>query len=294
MGRTGSKALRAVSAVAAIALGIALATGSIVIGGSYLTGEKVVEDLLVHIGLKAPEERTDAEPAPPAAPAAEPAPEMAPPARELAWSEWNEAEAPEYWTVLGPAVVDIDIPAGAILYSPLDELGRAGRAAGRIDYAMMTAGIARERGDISSLRPSGWGRNAQAEIELPGGRVYRGYFWNRSHLIAKSLGGQDRIENLVCGTRTQNVGANDGRGGMAWCEGLVRSWLEDHPTGTVFYSAQPVYEGDESVCRSVIVDIRSSDGDLDLEVEVHNAAKGYGIDYASGRFSVLENAQVAA
>ena len=159
---------------------------------------------------------------------------------------------------------------------------------------MMTAGIARERDDISSLRPSGWGRNTQAEIELPGGRVYRGYFWNRSHLIAKSLGGQDRIENLVCGTRTQNVGANDGRGGMAWCEGLVRSWLEDHPTGTVFYSAQPVYEGDEPVCRSVIVDIRSSDGELDLEVEVHNAAKGYGVDYASGRFSVLENAQVAA
>ena len=285
--------MRVVSAVAAVALGIAVAAGSVVVGGSYLTGEKVVDDLLVYIGLKAPEE---AAPPTPSAPAAQPAAPQdaapaadrelpAPPARELAWTAWSEEEAPDYWRVIGPAVVDVEIPAGRIAYSPLDSLGRAGRAAGTIDYATMAAGIARERTDISNLKPSGWGRNAQTEIELPENRVYRGYFWNRSHLIAKSLGGADELENLVCGTRTQNVGANDGQGGMAWCENLVRSWLEDHPAGTVFYSSQPVYEGDEPVCRSVIVDIRSSDGELDLEVEVYNAAKGHEIDYASGGFT---------
>ena len=208
-----------------------------------------------------------------------------PPTRDLTWTEWDEAASPNYVTELGPATVDVTIPAGQIWYSPLDELGRAGRAAGTITYEMVDEGIAREREDTLDLRPSGWGHNEQVEIELPDGSTYSGFFYNRSHLVAKSLGGVDAIENLVWGTRTQNVGANDRQGGMSWCEQQARDWLFRHKDGTVFYSAQPVYEGDELVCRSVIVDIRSSDGSLDVEVEVHNCAKGYVIDYATGEFS---------
>ncbi len=208
----------------------------------------------------------------------------APPARQLAWTDWDEDEAPEYWRIVGTAVVDVDIPAGEIWYSPLDRFGRAGRAAGTITYQMMVDGIARERADLRSLQPSGWGHNAEVDIELSGGRSYHGYLFNRSHLVAKSLGGADSLENLVCATRTQNVGANDGNGGMAYAEGLARDWLFSHPDGTVFYSAQPVYESFEPVCRSVIVDIRSSDGALDLEIEVHNAARGWHLDYVTGDF----------
>ena len=100
------------------------------------------------------------------------------------------------------------------------------------------------------------------------------------------LGGQNRMENLVCGTRTQNVGDNTGQdGGMAHTEVLARDWLDAHPGGTVWYCATPVYEGSELLPRSVIVDVRSSDGTLDQEVEVFNTAYGFTIDYATGEYS---------
>lgn len=206
------------------------------------------------------------------------------PHREVRYTTWDVAESPEYYRVVGPAVVDVDIPPGEIWYAPLDWLGRSVRVAGTIDAPTMEAGLARERGDLHGINPSGWGHNSEVDIPLPDGGVYHGFFWNRSHLIAKSLGGSDEVENLVCATRMENVGANDGEGGMAYTEGLVRSWLRKHPEGTVFYSATPAYEGMELVCRSVIVDVRSSDGELDLEVEVYNAALGHRIDYRSGEF----------
>lgn len=198
---------------------------------------------------------------------------------------WSEEEAPNYWRVVGPAVVDLDIPAGEVRYQPLDELGRATRAAGTVTYETMQAGIARERGNLQGVEPSGWGHNQEVTIVQPNGKEYHGYLWNRSHLVAKSLGGSDDLENLVCGTRMQNIGSNDGQGGMGYPEGLARTWLESHPEGTLFYSATPLYAGDELVCRSVLVDLRSSDGELDLELEVYNAAAGYVIDYATGEFS---------
>ena len=198
---------------------------------------------------------------------------------------WNEDDAPDYWRVVGPAVVDLSIPAGEVRYQPLDELGRATRAVGTVTYETMRAGIERERGNLQGVEPSGWGHNAEVDIVQPNGKEYHGYLWNRSHLVAKSLGGSDDLENLVCGTRMQNIGSNDGQGGMGYPERLARTWLESHPEGTLFYSATPLYVGDELVCRSVLVDLRSSDGELDLELEVYNAAAGYVIDYATGEFS---------
>ena len=100
--------------------------------------------------------------------------------------------------------------------------------------------------------------------------------------MAKSLGGKETVENLVTGTRMQNVGANDGQGGMALVETAVRNWLKAHPSGTVQFVATPIYEGDERICRSVIVDVKTSDGFIDEEVEVYNAAKGYELNYYTG------------
>jgi DNA-entry nuclease len=204
------------------------------------------------------------------------------PVREVSYTPWDEDAYPQYVREIGPAVVDVEIPAGEVWYAPLDELGRTVRAAGCIDYATMRAGIDRERGDLKGHDPSGWGHNEWVEIPLPDGGTYQGWIWNRSHLVAKSLGGSDEVENLVCGTYVQNVAANDEQGGMAYGETLARAWLAHHRTGTLFYSAIPAYEGDEPVCRSVIVDIRSSDGTLDVELEVYNAALGYEVDYATG------------
>ncbi|MBO7675135.1 MAG: DNA/RNA non-specific endonuclease [Atopobiaceae bacterium] len=205
---------------------------------------------------------------------------------------WDEAAAPNYYEVVGPSrfgdlfVGEAEPDRGEVRYGALDALGRATGVLACVDAAFARAGSARERGDTSGIHPSGWGHNEEVEIELPTGRLYHGYFWNRSHLLAKSLGGEEIEQNLVCGTRMQNVGANlnGTEGGMAYAETLVRNWLADNPDGFVYYAATPCYAGEELVCQNVIVDVLSSDGALDLEVVVYNAAKGYQIDYATGEF----------
>lgn len=203
---------------------------------------------------------------------------------------WDAGDYPDYYRVLGPAVVTDEPAPGEARYDGLDALGRAGTVTATVTYEMMEAGSAREREDISDIRPAGWGHNEEVDIPMPDGTSYHGYLYNRSHLLAKSLGGVDAAENLVTGTRTQNVGDNKGQdGGMAYAEGLARTWLRENPDGTVYYRAEPVYVGSELLPRSVLVDVRSSDGALDLEVEVFNAAAGYDIDYASGTFTKCEN-----
>ena len=204
------------------------------------------------------------------------------------YTSWSEEVAPEYYRIVDYAQIGVDLEPGSVTYSELDGLGRSGQAAACVTYEMMQAGRERGRRNMSGISPSGWGHNEEADIELVDGTFYHGMFWNRSHLIAKSLGGDEIIENLVTGTRMQNVGSNRGggvSGGMAYCENLARMWLEDNPDGWLAYVATPVYEGDELVCRSVFVDMRSSDGLMDVRIEVYNAAKGYEVDYATGEFA---------
>lgn len=207
------------------------------------------------------------------------------------YTTWDEDESPNYYRIVGKAHVGTKPPKGQVVYGKLDELGRATGAVALVTHDSMEAGVTREREDASELYPSGWGHNQEVDIAMPDGTVYHGFLYNRSHLVAKSLGGDDALHNLICATRTQNVGANlDGwDGGMAYCESLARLWLMRHEKGTVYYAAMPVYEGDELVARSVIVDVRSSDGSVDVRVEVYNAAKGFEIDYATGSFSVTES-----
>ena len=207
------------------------------------------------------------------------------PAREASYTFWDADESPDYWRLVGTADVDCELAAGEVRYSPLDSLGRTGRAVANVTYQMMETGIARDRNDIRDIHPSGWTHNSKVSVTNPDGSVYTGSFYNRSHLIAKSLGGTEVAENLVTGTHEQNVGDLNGEdGGMGYTEMLARRWLKYHHDGTVWYSATPVYDGDELVCRSVIVDVLSSDGSLDVEVEVYNVAAGYEIDYATGKF----------
>ena len=202
---------------------------------------------------------------------------------ESMWSTWNEEVAPNYVYVTGSAVV-IDVPEpGEIVYGELDELGRTTYAVGNITKELRDAGTANGHDDFASGDdPSGWpSPNPKVEIVTPTGKVYRGYMWNRSHLIADSLGGQAIKANAVTGTRMQNVGANNGEdaGGMAFCEVKARKWLDANPDGTLYYRADAMYAGDELVPRAVIVNMKSSDGELDMQVIVYNAAKGFEIDY---------------
>lgn len=205
-----------------------------------------------------------------------------------AYTSWTEDDCPHYYRIVGDAEMDANLQPGEVSYSGLDHLGRSGCAVACVTYDLMVEGIARSRNDMSSITPSGWGHNEVVDIELPDGSYYHGYLFNRSHLIAKSLGGSDIQENLVTGTRMQNVGANNPAGGMLFCEQTARDWLENNPEGWILYSATPVYEGDELVCRSVIVNMLSSDGAINMQVEVYNAAQGFEINYGTGEFTTVE------
>lgn len=209
--------------------------------------------------------------------------------------EWDSDEAPNYHKRAGGAVVERELGAGEVAYGDLDQLGRATGTWAKVTPAMMRDGLARDRKDMSDLSPSGWGHNAEVDIPLPDGGTYHGYLWNRSHLLAKSLGGEERIENLVTGTRMQNVGANDGNGGIAHCETIARDWLGHCDSdGWLYYAAVPVYQGDELVPRTVVVDMLSSDGSVNERTITYNAALGYEIDYATGKWTRTEESADAA
>lgn len=198
---------------------------------------------------------------------------------------WNESDAPNYYKVTGKADFTAagTMPSvGEIRYSDLDSLGRAGLAVGVVTYRLMESGSERERDMPDTI--AGWPEhNPKVEIVFSDGDKYHGYLFNRSHLIAKSLGGEDSARNMVTGTRTQNVGDNDATpGGMAYTESKARDWLRSHRDGTIEYMATPRYTGDELLPRTVDVDIRTSDGSIDEHVVTYNTAAGFDIDYANG------------
>lgn len=201
--------------------------------------------------------------------------------------KWSYAAAPDYYAVRGKAVVT-DIAAGDVDYSGLDTLGRTQAVTAKVTYKMVSDSAGwREDMPADADEISGWGHNRKVTVSLSNDRTYSGYAFNRSHLLADSLGGHAVRENLVTGTRTQNVGNNDSKnpGGMAYTETLARDYLYKHRSGWVYYRATPVYKGSELVCRSVYVDIKSDDGSIDQRVEVFNAMAGYVVDYASGEVS---------
>ena len=204
------------------------------------------------------------------------------------YTEWSESRYPEYYNIRGEASISYEVPAnGGIVYGDLDEYGRTTYAAGLItrDMRAQAKSADRQKFDASCDTISGWGYNKETVIQSTNGsKPYNGWFYNRSHLIADSLGGAARPENLITGTRCQNVGNRDNNGGMAFVENGIRDYL-DKGGSWVYYTATPVYEGDELVPRSVIVDVISDDGSWDAQIEVFNVAKGHEIDYKTGKFN---------
>lgn len=202
-------------------------------------------------------------------------------------TEWNIVDYPDYWKSLGKSDIDFNqfpVNEGEYKYSELDNLGRTGTA-----YAVVTLEKVEEsagwrqtwKGDVD---PSGFkGNNKKAQIKLSNGKTYKGYFYNRSHLIADSLGGDPIKRNVVTGTRMQNVGNNNKKGGMQYIEMKVLNYVKR--TGkNVYYKAEPVYKNNEIVPRYVVVNAKSEDGKIDEKVLVFNTAEGYTIDYNTGKF----------
>ncbi len=122
---------------------------------------------------------------------------------------------------------------------------------------------------------------------------YRGYLYNKSHLIAWSLGGNMESENIILGTRSQNVGRdNNGTGGMAAIESEVRAFLREVSDVNVFYQAIPVYEGEEIMPRGVYARAYSlEDGgeSIDRAILTFNVQDGIEIDYSTGDWEIIDD-----
>lgn len=199
--------------------------------------------------------------------------------------EWSFEKYPDYYKVIGKSNIDANnFPSkGKFEYTPVDSLGRATYAKGTITYDIVS--VTGDRQKIpAKVVPSGWGHQGKVSIPYLNDKVYSGYMYNKSHMIADSLGGEPIASNLVTGTRTQNVGYN-GKGGMAYSESKVRDYFKSHKNEVVYYEVTSHFEGDELLPRYSIVNFMSSDKSLDESVVVYNYANGYNINYSDGTFT---------
>ncbi len=154
-------------------------------------------------------------------------------------------------------------------YSPLDGLGRCGQAYACLGLETMPT---EERQRISEVHPTGW--HADTYDFVDGGLLY-----NRSHLIAFQLSGENANErNLITGTRYFNSES------MLPFEEMVGDYIRQ--TGNhVLYRVTPLFVGDELVARGVQMEALSmEDGGagVSFNVFVYNVQPGVEIDYATG------------
>ena len=158
------------------------------------------------------------------------------------------------------------------LYGELDALGRCTFAEACIGPEQLPEG---DRGEISTVTPSGWHAVRCAEID-------GGFLYNRCHLIAWELTGENANErNLITGTRHLNVE------GMLPFENRAASCIR--MTGKhVLYRATPVFSGRDLVCRGVLREafsVEDQGNELSFCVFCYNVQPGFTIRYADGSVS---------
>lgn len=154
-------------------------------------------------------------------------------------------------------------------FSELDFEGRCGTAAGLIGPETVSNA---ERGDISQVHPSGWVQHRYSFVD-------REMLYNRSHLIAHQLCGEDANErNLITGTRTMNAV------GMTYFEELVGNYVR-RTDNHVLYRVTPLFAANDLVARGVQMEAESvEDGGqaIRFNVFVYNVEPGVKIDYVTG------------
>lgn len=154
-------------------------------------------------------------------------------------------------------------------YSEQDELGRCGVAFANIFPELMPD---EERGEIGMVKPTGWKQAKYPEL-IEGA----GYLYNRCHLIAFELAGENANEkNLITGTRAFNLN-------MLPFENKVAQYVRE--TGHhVLYRVSPDFRGDELVARGVTIEAMSvEDNGCVFCVYIPNVQPGITIDYNTGR-----------
>ncbi|MBR5817272.1 MAG: DNA/RNA non-specific endonuclease, partial [Clostridia bacterium] len=160
-------------------------------------------------------------------------------------------------------------------YSELDALGRCGVAFACIGTETMPTA---EREDIASVTPTGWEHNGisnNKEYDF----IENGYVYNRCHLIAHRLAGEDANEkNLITGTRYMNIE------GMLPFEAIVSEYVK--ATGNhVMYRVTPIFDGLDFVARGVLMEaysVEDSGRGVSFCIFAYNVQPGVRIDYFTG------------
>ena len=160
-------------------------------------------------------------------------------------------------------------------YSELDNLGRCGTAYANISKEIMPSDN-EERGNISSIQPTGWKQ-----------KKYNGdYLYNRCHLIGWQLTGEnDNKLNLITGTQYMNVE------GMLPFENKIAEYLEKEPNNHVLYRVTPIFEGNNLIARGVQMEAYSIEDEGEgvcFNIYAYNVQPGIVIDYETGDSSQEE------
>lgn len=167
-------------------------------------------------------------------------------------------------------------------YSNLDKLGRCGVAFANICPELMPT---EERGSIGDVRPSGWHTVKYPDL------IEDIFLYNRSHLIAYSLAGENANEkNLITGTRFLNQET------MQIFELRVLDYVRD--TGNhVLYRVTPVFEGDNLLASGVQMEAWSVEDRgkrICFNVYCYNVQPGIEIDYATGESKVADDVDIVS
>lgn len=212
--------------------------------------------------------------------------------------DWSFEKYPNYYKVLGRSnIMPSDFPkAGTVIYGGKDVLGRTLEVKGSLTFANVKGSYGNRGQFAENDNPSGWQGNETIKgtdgqyrikpyrIDWLYGKFYNGAFFNKSHLIADSLGGRATSDNAVTAPRTQNVGGADNQGGMRYPEQKAQQYLESRQSSILYYASIPIYKDNELVPRAVVVNLMSDDKVIDESVIVYNTANGYSINYQDGTF----------
>ena len=164
-------------------------------------------------------------------------------------------------------------------YSEPDRLGRCGVAFANICPELMPT---EKRGEIGDVRPTGWHTVKYSEV------IEDNYLYNRSHLIAYSLAGENaNTKNIITGTRYLNQET------MQIFEQEVLNYVRD--TGNhVLYRVTPVFEGDNLVATGVKMEgwsVEDEGKGICYNVFCYNIQPHIVIDYATGDSRLAEDAE---
>ena len=171
-----------------------------------------------------------------------------------------------------PNFTDSEITTKAFeSYGELDALGRCTVAFACCGKETMPA-EGEERGNISSVKPSGW---VQAQYDCVSGKS----LYNRCHMIGWQITAENaNAKNLITGTNYLNIQ------GMLPFENMVADYIKE--TGNhVMYRVTPIYDGNNLVASGVQLEAYSvEDGGegISFNVYCYNVQPGVIINYADG------------